>query len=159
MTETPSPLAGEAGVTSRVVSVGAALRSSPEKVRFFRRGPKQGASPSEYPGGSSPLQSLPLLWHGAFLEASGYADEARSYLLALERAGYAAAARENRSSPMDAGATPDQLRAVEDAKKRPLPHGAFTVVHHLVPRSGQPRHDAGPDVARTMFETDRIPRS
>jgi glycosyltransferase involved in cell wall biosynthesis len=99
------------------------------------------------------------VWHGAFLEASGYADEARSYLLALEQTGRCAIARESRSSELDAGATDSQLGVVERAKARRLPDAAFTLVHHLVPRAGQPLHGAGPDVARTMFETDRIPAS
>jgi len=99
------------------------------------------------------------VWHGSLLEASGYADEARAYLLALDAVGYGCVAEEVRWSPLDAGATPAQLAAVERAKARPRPEGPFVVAHHFVPRAGQPLHDAGPNVARTMFETDRVPAS
>ncbi|MBX5474713.1 MAG: glycosyltransferase [Thermoleophilia bacterium] len=102
---------------------------------------------------------LPLLWRGPLLEPTGYADAGRAYLLALERAGYAAAARDAPWLEEDAGLPRAQREAVERARRRPAPPGEVVVVHHVVPHASQPLHGNGPDVARTTFETDRIPRA
>lgn len=99
----------------------------------------------------------PLVWMGSFREPSGYADEARSVLRALELSGYAVCAREFVWSVADAGATADQRAAISRATARELPAGAIVAVHHYVPGPKQNRVDRGVDVARTMFETDSLP--
>ncbi len=101
---------------------------------------------------------LPLVWYGPLLEPSGYAEEGRAFLLALERAGRPAVARETRTSPVSSGAGGDQLEAVLRASRRPLPQGEHVAVFHAVPRLGQPLVDGAANVARTMFETTSIPR-
>jgi glycosyltransferase involved in cell wall biosynthesis len=103
-------------------------------------------------------RALPLLWHGPFGEPTGYADEARAYLLALQRCGYDVSAYEVRWLDADAGLPASHRLAVERAcAHRPLVEDVV-IVHHLVPHESQRLHPGGPDVARTMFETDRIPR-
>ena len=98
----------------------------------------------------------PLVWFGALRDPSGYADEARAFLLALDRAGYEVSARDVRWCAMDAGMTPSQLGALERAvARRPLLDDHI-LVHHMVPNNGQRLRVAGPNVWRTMFETDRI---
>lgn len=107
----------------------------------------------------APPRALPLAWYGPLLEPSGYADEGRALLLALERAGRPVAAREARSSPLQAQVTGAQLRAVRRACGRPLPQGEHVAVFHAVPRLGQPLVEHAANVARTMFETPAIPPS
>ncbi len=104
-------------------------------------------------------RALPLVWHGPLLEPSGYADEARALLLALEQAGRPVAAREARSSRLQARVTGAQLGAVRRACARPVPQGGHVAVFHAVPRLGQPLIRDAANVARTMFETAAIPAS
>ncbi len=110
------------------------------------------------PASDARPRALPLLWHGPLLEPTGYADEGRAYLVALERAGYAVGAREIHWLEVDPGLPRDHREVIDRAIARPDPQGDVVVVHHLVPFEGHPLHRNGPDVARTMFETDRLPR-
>src|SRR5438067_7265632 len=102
-------------------------------------------------------RELPLLWHGPFREPTGYADEGRAFLLSLERSGYTVAAREAPWLGADPCLPPSHVAAIDRACARAVPDGDLVLVSHLVPRTGQPLSDRGPTVARTMFETDRIP--
>jgi len=106
---------------------------------------------------ASSSRALPVLWRGLLLEPSGYADEARTILVALERAGYELAARELPGSDIDAGLSPSVLGTVGRALSRPAPQGNFLLVDHYIPNSTLKPHPDGPTVVRTMFETDRIP--
>jgi glycosyltransferase involved in cell wall biosynthesis len=102
--------------------------------------------------------ALPLVWTGSLFDPYGYADEARAYLIALDRAGRPAAARDIRFTNDRVRLPSAQQRAVDAALGR-APGGAFALVHHRIPGPGQPLHPEGPDVARTMFETDSVPRA
>ena len=102
-------------------------------------------------------RELQLLWHGPFREPTGYADEGRAFLLSLERSGYTIAAREAPWLGADPGLPASHTAAIDRACARPVPEGELVLVSHLVPRPGQPLSERGPTVARTMFETDRIP--
>jgi glycosyltransferase involved in cell wall biosynthesis len=104
----------------------------------------------------SPQRVLPLVWSGAIDDPSGYADEARAYLLALEDAGYEIAVRDLRWTSASAGLTPRQREAVATARARPAPP-EFVAVYHLVPGVKLEPTGAGPTVIRTMFETDSLP--
>ena len=108
---------------------------------------------------SQPPRSLPALWSAPLLDPSGYADEARGFLCALERCGYEVAARQIGHIKEDAGLSPEHLATVRRALDRPAPTGEFAFVHHHQPATGQRLHPNGPNVSRTMFETDRIPRA
>jgi glycosyltransferase involved in cell wall biosynthesis len=101
----------------------------------------------------------PLVWFGVVREPSGYADEARSYLLALDQAGYAPVARETHKSLADAGLSGRHRDVVETALARSLPADGYVAVHHVVPRPDQANRPGVPNVVRTMFETDRLPSS
>lgn len=105
------------------------------------------------PGSMSPL---PLVWYGPLQDPSGYADEGRTFLLALEREGYAVAARPQRWNNFSAGLAGEQLRALERACARRPPDGDHVSVFHLQPIPLR-RSERGPMVSRTMFETDRLP--
>jgi glycosyltransferase involved in cell wall biosynthesis len=102
---------------------------------------------------------LPLVWYGHLLEASGYADEARAFLLALERSGYAVAARQAGAASPAVELPAAQRRALRRALARPLPGGAHVAVFHAPPRTGQPLVPGAANVARTMFETESIPQA
>jgi glycosyltransferase involved in cell wall biosynthesis/tetratricopeptide (TPR) repeat protein len=102
-------------------------------------------------------QGLPLVWSGALFDASGYADEARGFVLALDAAGI-----DVRADPLvwsgwgtqprrGAAERIEHLLAVE-----PPPHFAH-VLHHL-PRVFYRDPRATVAVGRTMFETDGLPR-
>ncbi|HZQ82084.1 MAG TPA: glycosyltransferase [Gaiellaceae bacterium] len=100
---------------------------------------------------------LPLVWYGSLREPSGYADEARTFLLALENEGYAPVARERVWSNLDAGVTGAQLAAIDAAVSRPIPDGDHVWVQHTVPHPSHRNREGARTVVRTMFETDRIP--
>jgi len=102
------------------------------------------------------MPPAPLVWIGALREPSGYADEARAYLLALEEAGCEPVAREPDWVIGDAKLSGRQLDAVERAvARRPPPE--YVAVHHYVPSPKQRNIEGVPNVARTMFESDRLP--
>ena len=103
---------------------------------------------------------LPAVWAGPLLDPSGYSDEARGFLCSLDACGYEVAARQLGfiKEKKDAGLPQRHVDIVRRALKRNAPAGAFVYVHHHQPADGQPLNANGPDVARTMFETDRIPR-
>jgi len=103
-------------------------------------------------------EALPLVWTGSLFDPFGYADEARAYLIALDRAGHPAGARDIRFTNDRVRLPSAHQQAVERALAR-TPEGEFVLVHHRIPGPGQPLHAEGPDVARTMFETDSVPRA
>ncbi len=100
---------------------------------------------------------LPLVWFGSLREPSGYADEARTFLLALDDAGFEPVAREFVWTKADAGVSGRQLAAVERALARPTPAGDHVWVQHVVPHETHANQPAGRTVVRTMFETDGLP--
>jgi glycosyltransferase involved in cell wall biosynthesis len=108
---------------------------------------------------SATSSALPLVWFGSLREPSGYADEARSLLLALDGAGYEPTAREFRWSNVDAGIAGRQLEAMERALARPVPTGDYVCVQHVVAAPGQQNTPGATTVVRTMFETDGLPAS
>jgi len=105
----------------------------------------------------SPRGPLPLVWYGSLREPSGYADEARTFLLALDREGCEPVAREVVWSTFDAGVSGAQLTTIQRALGRALPTGEHVWVQHCVPHDSQSNHPVGNTVVRTMFETDGLP--
>ena len=105
-----------------------------------------------------PSQSYPFVWLGLIEGASGYADEARGFLRALEAAGDAPAARHLFGSVLDAKLSSQDRVMLRRQFGRPADGGAVAV-HHYAPawRRQPPRLPGIPNVARTMFETDRVP--
>jgi glycosyltransferase involved in cell wall biosynthesis len=103
---------------------------------------------------------LPLVWFSSLREPSGYADEARSYLLALEDAGYSPVAREIVWTTMDAGSSGRQRDAFERALARRVPTGDHVWAQHVVPndRHRNQQEPGARTAIRTMFETDRVPK-
>ncbi|MGI9658655.1 MAG: glycosyltransferase family 4 protein, partial [Gaiellaceae bacterium] len=103
-------------------------------------------------------RTLPALWLAPLLDPSGYSDEARNFLLALERGGYATCARNWRQTGTSGGVSGVVRETIDRALARDVPEGEFTFVRHMVPTAfAHPSPDRGPQVMRTMYETDRIP--
>ena len=99
-----------------------------------------------------------IVWVGPLHDPSGYSDEARGFLRALEQAGAAPTAVATGSVGVDAGLTPADAAMLERQGRRP-PSQPFVAVHHYVPGPGQPGVQDAVNVARVMFETDSLPHS
>ena len=97
-----------------------------------------------------------FLWVAPLTDHSGYADEARGFLRALERAGAAPAAREHRWRDSDAG-LPAADRAMIARQLARARRDPVVAVHHCIPSSTVRTVERAVNVARTMYETDRIP--
>ncbi len=116
------------------------------------------ASPALDSPGGGVQRTLPAVWLAPLLDPSGYADEARNFLLSLERSGYQVAARNVQLSGFNGGLSGVSAQVVERALARDAPEGDFAFVRHMQPTPTEhPYPERGPAVMRTMFETDRIP--
>ena len=104
-------------------------------------------------------RTLPAVWSGPLLDPSGYSDEVRGFLCSLDRCGWDVAARQVGFMKEDPGVHPRAAEVARRFSALPAPGGEFAVVHHHQPGDGQPLHPDGPNVARTMFETDRLPKA
>jgi glycosyltransferase involved in cell wall biosynthesis len=108
-----------------------------------------------------------LLWLAShWFHPSGYADEARAFLRALESHGCAPAARHLRRRTQGQLADPRlnvQLSETDHAmllrQFTRTPAEPCVAVHHYVPRQSRGPLPGVVNVARAMFETDRIPGS
>src|SRR3954447_9711190 len=104
--------------------------------------------------------ATPILWLGLLEGPSGYADEARSFLRVLEAAGHRPAARALINDGSDARLSDAERALLRRQLDRTAPPHAGAV-HHYAPAWARetPVLDGLPNVARTMFETDRVPAS
>jgi glycosyltransferase involved in cell wall biosynthesis len=97
-----------------------------------------------------------IVWISALTDHSGYADEARGFLRALEREGRRPAARERRLRDSNAGLSPADARMIRAQLAR-TPRQPTVAVHHYIPVGAVKAVEGATNVARTMFETDSIP--
>ncbi len=98
-----------------------------------------------------------LVWCGPVDEATGYADEARGFLTALESGGIPVALRPMGHDATFRRALPDRVRkALERQEARGLAHPLVLVQHYLADGFAQ-LENATFQVGRTMFETDSLP--
>jgi len=147
-------------------SVPADLR---EMLEFMAQVAQQGAEPwlearhipAALPSGASPTAAsapaTPLLWKAPMLDPSGYADEARNFVLGLIAAGEEIALTPEQWGQEDAGMAPE-IRATIQERAVPADTPAELFVCHTLPPLQQPSPHARFNVARTMFETDRLPQ-
>jgi glycosyltransferase involved in cell wall biosynthesis len=106
------------------------------------------------------MMSPSLLWCAShFFHPSGHSDEARAFLRVLEGAGCAPAARHARGRYLrraNVALTPGDRAMLERQLER-TPGDPCVAIHHYVPRPGRGPLPDVVNVARPMFETDRLP--
>jgi glycosyltransferase involved in cell wall biosynthesis len=120
-----------------------------------------GALPNYWdvdPSHSSSSAPAGIAWFGPLTDMTGFADEGRGFLRVLERAGLDPAARDFGWSTGSTGlAADDQQMLARQFKRQPSP--PFVAVHQYLPSRRQLQVEDAVNVARTMFETDAIPRA
>ena len=129
--------------------------------------PEQGKGKGREERGGTPASSCslspvpcplpPLIWRAPLRDPSGYADEARHFLFALQSAGIEVAGREIRWSDKVAALSPTRERALRHIMARPARTEKAVQVCHILAHRFQPDPRALANVGRTMFETDRLP--
>lgn len=99
---------------------------------------------------------LSISWQAPLFDPSGYAEEARHFLLALDEASHTVAAEPIRWSDRVAVLpAADERRLLAMTARAPKPGGIH--VSHIFPPSFTRRPNARINAGRTMFETDRLP--
>jgi glycosyltransferase involved in cell wall biosynthesis/MoaA/NifB/PqqE/SkfB family radical SAM enzyme len=98
----------------------------------------------------------PISWMGPLFDPSGYADEARQFLLALHAQGWQPCAQPVQWSSRIADLPPADEAKLIDMGRRPANAGGVHV-SHIFPPHFTHRTDAAFNIGRTMFETDRLP--
>jgi glycosyltransferase involved in cell wall biosynthesis len=97
-----------------------------------------------------------IWWEAPFLDRSGYASEAREFVLGLSALGIPVHA-----APSPWGACRRAMARDDRRRLTALMRGGGAVpavhVHHLFPPMWRVRHRSARQIGRTMFETDRIP--
>jgi glycosyltransferase involved in cell wall biosynthesis len=97
-------------------------------------------------------------WIGTASDTSGHADELRGFLRAQEQAGHEPALQELRWTDKDAGLSDveaEMLRRQTSRSDRRID----VAVHTYLPWEQNPTFHRAVNIARVMFETDRLPES
>jgi glycosyltransferase involved in cell wall biosynthesis len=97
-----------------------------------------------------------LFWLGPYEEATGLADEIRGFLRALEARGHAPAVRRFLKPRHEVELSPADQRMIQVQSGRAL-KAPSVAVHHYITNDRQVNINGVPNVARAMFETDRLP--
>src|SRR4051794_26294141 len=102
----------------------------------------------------------PVVWLGLLEGPSGYAEGARAFLRVRGAAGHEPAARELIRDGSDARLSSSERALLRRQLERNAPDGSVAV-HHYAPAWARETPEIGgvANVARTMFETDRVPVS
>lgn len=124
-------------------------QTGPELWLSQPHGPVQPSSFRPHPS------QLPLLWRAPLFDPSGYADEARNLVLGLVAAGEEVAVAPERWGG-EAGLAPETRRVLDERTVSPE-SPAELYVYHTLPGLQEPSPRAKYNIARTMFETDRLP--
>ena len=98
-----------------------------------------------------------IVWSGPLYDPSGYGEESRHFLFALDdAAGLPVAAQPLPWSHDVVDLTPDERRRLDALAQRPARPG-FVHIHQDFPTRFTRHPEAGVTIGRTMFETDRLP--
>jgi glycosyltransferase involved in cell wall biosynthesis len=104
--------------------------------------------------------TLPLLWHGAVFKPTGYADELRGMVMALERAGVPVILRPDvtqiSAKFVDSLSSGDRA-LLSQSVARHTPSTPFMQLQHASLGSFAPTPQAAYAIGRTMFETNGLP--
>jgi glycosyltransferase involved in cell wall biosynthesis len=99
-----------------------------------------------------------VIWHAPLLDPSGYADEARQFVLGLDDSGERVRAVSLNWSDKRAALAPDEARRLERLLTTTVEaEDAVASIWHIFPRFFRRNPRAVLNVGRTTFETDRIP--
>jgi glycosyltransferase involved in cell wall biosynthesis len=98
-----------------------------------------------------------VVWFGPLTDMTGFADEGRGFLRVLENAGLEPVARDFDWSTGSTGLSLDDQHMLARQFKR-NPGAEFVAVHQYLPSKMDLSVEDAVNVARTMFETDSIPR-
>ncbi len=99
-----------------------------------------------------------LVWCAPVYEATGYADEARGFLSALNRANVPVALRAlGTGEDAFRASLPRKVRHVLEAQQRRKLAHPITVVQHYLADGFVPAENVAFQIGRTMFETDSLP--
>lgn len=104
----------------------------------------------------APRDGLPVVWSGALFDQSGYAEEARGFVLALDAAGVDIKADPLVWSGWQTSLGPGRAERVEELLAVRAPE-RFVHVLNFLPRIFYRDARATASVGRTMFETDGLP--
>jgi glycosyltransferase involved in cell wall biosynthesis len=97
-----------------------------------------------------------FLWFGPAYDPSGHADELRGFLRAQELSGDEPALRNLSWTDRRAEVSPADAERLERQRVRGTTRHHDVVVHTVLP-GGSPHVEGAMNVARAMFETDRMP--
>src|SRR5579862_3212099 len=101
-------------------------------------------------------QAAEVLWSGPVHSASGYGEESRNFVFALEEAGVVVAAHARPWGRDKEALEPGEGERLAMLLERPVAPGFVQIVQDFAPHFE--RHpEAGVVIGRTMFETDRLP--
>ena len=95
-------------------------------------------------------------WIGTASDTSGHADELRGFLRAQEQAGHEPALQELRWTDKDAGLSDAEQEMLRRQTARSNRH-IDIAVHTYLPWEQNPTFHGAVNIARAMFETDRLP--
>ena len=95
-------------------------------------------------------------WIGTASDTSGHADELRGFLRAQEQAGHEPALQELRWTDKDAGLSHAEQEMLRRQTSRSNRH-IDIAVHTYLPWEQNPTFHGAVNIARAMFETDRLP--
>jgi glycosyltransferase involved in cell wall biosynthesis/tetratricopeptide (TPR) repeat protein len=97
------------------------------------------------------------VWCGPLLDPSGYGEESRHLLFALEGEGVNPAAQSIPWSDDLALLTMDERAMIDEIALRPVKQGFCQIIHNF-PHCYNRHLSADVAIGRTMFETDRLPQ-
>lgn len=101
-------------------------------------------------------RNINFLWNGPIYDPSGYSDEARNFVLSLDRESIPIRVNPIKWNNKEAKLPSEIVNKIKELSKTPLSPG-FINVMHIFPLYFQRNPAAQLNIGRTMFETDRIP--
>ncbi len=123
-------------------------------LAIARQKPRPQAAPIRVASGTQ--RSARVLWSGPLFDPSGYGEESRNFLLALDDAGVSVAGHAfpwSHEEYQPTGAEGERLARLGERSAAP----GFVQIVQDFPFRFQRHPQAGFAIGRTMFETDRLP--
>lgn len=101
-------------------------------------------------------ESASVVWSAPLLDPSGYGEESRHLVFALDKTETPLSVQVIPWSADRAEMTPDETSRIERLTRRPAAPGFVHIVQNFAPAFDK-HPQAGASVGRTFFETDRLP--